>query len=66
MTTSRRSALKALLAAPADSQTARPGGEQRTERIAAELVPMTQWATPGSTWPHCRPGRRMSQAGGPP
>ena len=24
-------------------------GAQRTERIAAELVPMTQWATPGST-----------------
>lgn len=38
-----------LLAAPAAAQTARPGGEQRTERIAAELVPMTQWATPGST-----------------
>jgi len=32
-----------LAALPADAQV------ERTERIAAELVPMSQWAAPGST-----------------
>lgn len=39
-----------LLAGPATAQTPTPGpGPQRTERIEAELVPMSRWAAPGST-----------------
>ena len=44
-----------LWAAPAGAQTisrapaAAVAGPQRTERIEAELVPMSQWAAPGST-----------------
>ena len=39
-----------LLAGPAWAQGLTPGlGPQRTERIEAELVPMSRWAAPGST-----------------
>jgi thiol:disulfide interchange protein DsbD len=34
---------------PAMAQASAPGGPQRTERIEAELVPMSAWAAPGST-----------------
>ena len=40
--------LLGLLFAPA-AAAAQDGRVQRTERIAAELVPMSQWAAPGST-----------------
>ena len=40
--------LLGLLFAPAVAA-AQDGRVQRTERIAAELVPMSQWAAPGST-----------------
>ena len=36
-------------AAPAVTSAASPLGAQSNERIEAELVPMTQWVTPGST-----------------
>jgi len=50
-------ALLFLCAGPVSAQTpgvslaptAAPSGPQRTERIEAELVPMSQWAAPGST-----------------
>jgi thiol:disulfide interchange protein DsbD len=38
----------AILCAPSPAA-AQDGRVQRTERIAAELVPMSQWAAPGST-----------------
>lgn len=41
--------LLGLLLAPASAFAQGSGGVQRTERIAAELVAMSQWAAPGST-----------------